>query len=91
MLYLLEVLMSIDILIVDTPTEILSKLVILFKDHSSWVISNRLTLLIKQTQTFNDTTSYSNLSEDELAVLEFLPDFDTRYTYLLSLSLGIDA
>lgn len=83
--------MSIDILIVDTPSEILKKLFKLFKGHCSWVISNRLTLLIKQTQTFNDTTSYSNLSEDELAILEFLPDFDTRYTYLLSLSLGIDA
>ena len=83
--------MGIDILIVDTPTDILKKLFTLFKDHSYWVISNRLVLLIKQTQTFNDTTTYSNLSEDDLATLEFLPDFDTRYTYLLSLALGINA
>ena len=32
-----------------------------------------------------------NRQQDDLATLEFLPDFDTRYTYLLSLSLGIDA
>ena len=91
MLYLLEVLMGLDILIVDTPMEILTKLVLLFKGHSSWFISDSPVLLIKQTQTFNDTTTYSRLSEDDLATLEFLPDFDTRYTYLLSLSLGIDA
>lgn len=91
MLYLLEVLMSIDILIVDTPTEILSKLVILFKDHCSWFVSSNLVLIIKHAATFSDTTTYSSLSEDDLATLEFLPDFDTRYTYLLSLSLGIDA
>ena len=84
--------MDIDILIVDTPIDRLHKLAILFKNHSSWIISNRLPgLLINQTTSFNDTSTYSNLSEDELATLEFLPDFDTRYTYLLSLSLGIDA
>lgn len=83
--------MSIDILIVDTPIDRLNKLAILFKGHSYWFINNSKVLLIKQTETFNDTSTYSSLSEDELATLEFLPDFDTRYTYLLSLSLGIDA
>ena len=83
--------MGIDILIVDTPTDRLNKLTTLLKGHCYWFSSNNKVLLIKQTETFNDTSSYSNLSEDELATLEFLPDFDTRYTYLLSLSLGIDA
>ena len=83
--------MGIDILIVDTPIDRLNKLAILFKGHSYWFTSNSKVLLIKQTLTFNDTSTYSNLSEDDLATLEFLPDFDTRYTYLLSLSLGIDA
>ena len=82
--------MGIDILIVDTPIDRLNKLVTLFKGHSYWVSSNNK-LLIKQTLTINDTSTYSNLSEDALATLEFLPDFDTRYTYLLLLSLGIDA
>ena len=83
--------MGIDILIEDTPIDRLNKLAILFKGHCYWFASNSKVLLIKQTQTFNDTSTYSKLSEDELKVLEFLPDFDTRYTYLLSLSLGIDA
>ena len=83
--------MGIDILIVDTPIDRLNKLAYLFKEHCCWVTSNTKVILIKQSLTFNDTSTYSNLSEDDLATLEFLPDFDTRYTYLLSLSLGIDA
>ena len=83
--------MSIDILIVDTPTDIINKLYKLFKGHCCWFSSNSIALIVKQSSTSNDTTTYSNLSEDDLATLEFLPDFDTRYTYLLSLSLGIDA
>ena len=82
--------MGIDILIVDTPADTLNKLHTLFKGHCSWIVVN-LALRIDQSPDFNDTTTYSNLSEDDLATLEFLPDFDTRYTYLLSLSLGIDA
>ena len=83
--------MGIDIHIVDTSADILNKLHTLFKGHCSWVYLNGLVLRIDQTIPFNDTTTYSNLSEDDLATLEFLPDFDTRYTYLLSLSLGINA
>ena len=83
--------MSIDIHIVDTSADILNKLHTLFKGHCSWIFLNGLVLRINQTIPFNDTTTYANLSEDDLATLEFLPDFDTRYTYLLSLSLGIDA
>ena len=83
--------MGIDILIVDTPMDRLNKLATLFKGHCSWIIIDSLVLIIKQSAFFNDISSYSNLSEDDLATLEFLPDFDTRYTYLLSLSLGIDA
>ena len=83
--------MSIDIIIIDTPADILNKLHTLFKGHCSWVIVNGLVIRIGQSPNFNDTTTYSNLSEDDLATLEFLPDFDTRYTYLLSLSLGINA
>ena len=83
--------MGIDIHIVDTSAAILNKLHTLFKGHCSWVFLNGLVLRINQTIPFNDTTTYSNLSEDDLATLEFLPDFDTRYTYLLSLSLGINA
>ena len=84
--------MGIDILIVDTPTDRLNKLATLFKGHCYWFNPNTGKLLIRQFSTANsDTTTYSSLSEDELATLEFLPDFDTRYTYLLSLSLGIDA
>ena len=83
--------MGIDILIVDTPMDRLVKLSRLFKDHCYWFTDDRKALLIWQTLTFNDRSTYSNLSEDDLATLEFLPDFDTRYTYLLSLSLGIDA
>lgn len=83
--------MGIDILIVDTPIDRLNKLATLFKGHCYWFTSNSKVLLINQTLTFNDTSTYSKLSEDELATLDFLPDFDTRYTYLLSLSLGIDA
>ena len=83
--------MGIDIHIVDTSADILNKLHTLFKGHCSWIFLNGLVLRINQTIPFNDTTTYANLSEDELATLEFLPDFDTRYTYLLSLSLGIDA
>lgn len=83
--------MGLDVLIVDTPVDILNKLFKLFKGHCFWFISDSPVLIIKQTQTSNDTTTYSRLSEDALATLEFLPDFDTRYTYLLSLSLGIDA
>ena len=81
--------MGIDILIVDTPIDRLIKVSKLFKDHCYRI--NPKTLLIKQTLTINDTSTYSKLSEDDLATLEFLPDFDTRYIYLLSLSLGIDA
>ena len=81
--------MGIDILIVDTPIDRLGKLTRLFKDHCYWHSYD--SLLIMQSLTFNDTSTYSNLSEDDLATLEFLPDFDTRYTYLLSLSLGINA
>ena len=84
--------MGIDILIVDTPIDRLNKLATLFKGHCYWFKHNTGKLLIRQFSTSNsDTSTYSNLSEDELATLEFLPDFDTRYTYLLSLSLGIDA
>ena len=83
--------MSIDILIVDTPIDILNKLALVFIGHCYWLMDSNNKLLIKQTLTYNDISAYSNLSEDELATLEFLPDFDTRYTYLLSLSLGIDA
>lgn len=83
--------MGIDILIVDTPIDRLNKIAKLFTGHCYWFTSNTKVILIKQTLTFNDTSTYSNLSEDDLATLEFLPDFDTRYTYLLSLSLGINA
>lgn len=83
--------MSIDVLIVDTPIDRLNKLATLFKGHCYRIPSTSKTILIKESLTFNDTSTYSNLSEDDLATLEFLPDFDTRYTYLLSLSLGIDA
>ncbi len=85
--------MGIDILIVDTPTDRLNKLATLFKGHCYWFKVNTGKLLIRQFSTFNnnDTSTYSNLSEDDLATLEFLPDFDTRYTYLLSLSLGSNA
>ena len=83
--------MGIDVLIVDTPIDRLNKLAILFKGHSYWFTSNSKALLIRHSPTSSDTSTYSSLSEDELATLEFLPDFDTRYTYLLSLSLGIDA
>lgn len=83
--------MSIAVLIVDTPADILNKLANLFKGHSYWLTSNTKVLLIRQSETFNDISTYPNLSEDDLATLEFLPDFDTRYTYLLSLSLGINA
>ena len=83
--------MSIAIFIVDTDRNILNKIAKLFINHSYWVIHKDGVLLIKDTSTYSDTTTYSNLSEDTLAVLEFLPDFDTRYTYLLSLSLGINA
>ena len=83
--------MGIDIFIVDTPMDRLVKLSRLFKDHCYWYSYDNNTLLINESTTSNDTTTYSNLSEDDLATLEFLPDFDTRYTYLLSLSLGINA
>ena len=84
--------MGIDVLIVDTPKDRIIKLSRLFKGYCYWFNSNMDNLLIRQFSVGNnDTTTYSNLSEDELATLEFLPDFDTRYTYLLSLSLGIDA
>ena len=83
--------MGINIFIVDTPIDRLNKLATLLPGHSYWFTSNTKVILIKQTPTFNDTSTYSNLSEDDLATLEFLPDFDTRYTYLLSLSLGINA
>ena len=83
--------MGIDIIIVDTPRDRLNKVANLFKGHCYWFSSTFNILLIQGSLTFNDTSTYSNLSEDELATLEFLPDFDTRYTYLLSLSLGIDA
>ena len=83
--------MGIDIHIVDTSADTLNKLHILFEGHCSWIFLNGLVLRIEQSPNFNDTTTYPNLSEDDLATLEFLPDFDTRYTYLLSLSLGINA
>lgn len=83
--------MGIDILIVDTPIDRLNKLATLFKGHCYWFPSTSKIILIKESLTSYDTTTYSNLSEDDLATLEFLPDFDTRYTYLLSLSLGINA
>ena len=83
--------MGIDILIVDTPMDRLVKLTRLFKGHCYWYDYANNILLINQSTTSNDTSTYSSLSEDELATLEFLPDFDTRYTYLLSLSLGINA
>ncbi len=84
--------MSIDILIVDTPTDRIKKLATLFTGHCYWFKANTGKLLIRQLSTpYSDTSTYSSLSEDDLATLEFLPDFDTRYTYLLSLSLGINA
>ena len=83
--------MGIDILIVDTPIDRLQRLARLFRNRCYWFQGNGKVLFIKQTKTFNEMTTYSNLSEDDLATLEFLPDFDTRYTYLLSLSLGINA
>ena len=83
--------MGIDILIVDTPKDIVFKLAELFENHCMWFDVLSYDLLIIQTFTVNDISTYSNLSEDDLATLEFLPDFDTRYTYLLSLSLGINA
>ena len=83
--------MGIDIFIVDTPMDRLVKLTRLFKYHCYWYSYDDNILLINQSTFTNDTTTYSNLSEDDLATLEFLPDFDTRYTYLLSLSLGINA
>ena len=84
--------MGIDILIEDTPIDKLNKLRSLFKDHCCWFNStNNNSLLVVHSFTFNDIATYCNLSEDDLATLEFLPDFDTRYTYLLSLSLGINA
>lgn len=83
--------MGISIIIRDTPRDRLSKLLRLFNNHCYWYDNNHNVLLITQSITFNDTSTYSNLSEDDLATLEFLPDFDTRYTYLLSLSLGINA
>ena len=84
--------MGIDILIVDTPVDRLHKLASLFKGSCCyWFDQTNNELLIKQAITANNTTTYSNLSEDDLATLEFLPDFDTRYAYLLSLSLGINA
>ena len=83
--------MGIDMLIVDTSMDRLDKLSKLFKDHCYLFASGDSILITKEPLTHNDISTYSNLSEDDLATLEFLPDFDTRYTYLLSLSLGIDA
>ena len=83
--------MSIDIIIRDTPADRLAKLSKLFKKYYRWSGENHNIILIIVSPHSNDTTTYSNLSEDDLATLEFLPDFDTRYTYLLSLSLGINA
>ena len=83
--------MSIDILIVDADKLKIDQIAYLFKGHCYKVMSSKSKLLIKQTMSINDMTSYSNLSDDDIATLEFLPDFDTRYTYLLSLSLGINA
>ena len=84
--------MGINILIVDTPVDIVHKLAFLFTGRCYWfdILNNEL-MVIEKPMTISDTTTYSNLSEDDLATLEFLPDFDTRYTYLLSLSLGINA
>lgn len=84
--------MSIDIIVRHASAGSLSKLKELFKGHWYWIDVNHKVLLIRETSfPNNDTTTYYNLSEDDLATLEFLPDFDTRYTYLLSLSLGINA
>lgn len=83
--------MSIDIHIVETSADILTKLHTLFKGHCSWVYLDGIVLRVNPTKPSNDTATFSNLSEDDLATLEFLPDFDTRYTYLLSLTLGINA
>ena len=84
--------MGINILIVDTPADIVRKLAFLFTGRCYWfdILNNEL-MVIEKPMTISDTTTYSKLSEDDLATLEFLPDFDTRYTYLLSLSLGINA
>ena len=84
--------MGINILIVDTPVDIVHNLAFLFAGHCYWsdILHNEL-MVIEKPMTISDTTTYSNLSEDDLATLEFLPDFDTRYMYLLSLSLGINA
>ena len=83
--------MGINIFILDTPMDKLVRLSRLFKGHCYWYSYDNNILLINQSTTSIDTTTYANLSQDDLATLEFLPDFDTRYTYLLSLSLGIDA
>ena len=83
--------MSIDIIIRDTPADRLAKLSKLFKGYYRWSGENHNIILIIVSPPSNDTSTYSSLSEDDLATLEFLPDFDTRYTYLLSLSLGINA
>ena len=81
--------MSIDILIVDADRIKISQIAYLFKGHIFRPDSNMIR--IKPSLESQDTTIYSNLSDDDIATLEFLPDFDTRYTYLLSLSLGINA
>lgn len=83
--------MGIDIIVRDTPADRLAKLSKLFNERCYWLDKSKHVLLIKESTNFNDTTTYYDLSEDDLATLEFLPDFDTRYTYLLSLSLGINA
>ena len=83
--------MGINIIVRDTPADRLTKLRKLFNERCYWLGKSKHVLLIKESLNSNDTTTYYNLSEDDLATLEFLPDFDTRYTYLLSLSLGINA
>ena len=83
--------MSIDILIVDADRIKIDQIAYLFKGHVYLFKPNSNMICIRHPLQAQDTTIYSNLSEDDLATLEFLPDFDTRYTYLLSLSLGINA
>ena len=83
--------MSIDILIVDADRIKIDQIAYLFAGHVYLFKPNVNMILVKHSLQCQDTTIYSNLSDDDIATLEFLPDFDTRYTYLLSLSLGINA
>ena len=83
--------MGIDILIVGADNYKIDQIACLFKGRVHLFKRNYNMILVRASNEFNGTSTYSNLSEDDLAALEFLPDFDTRYTYLLSLSLGINA